>query len=96
MLNNNRWERTWPADGDGDRGSVPPDAIGDGGHRGREAVALATLVVFLAALWAAIFFSSTRVWGEYRSPAVELQDPPPRPSILVPTLSLGAADHEAP
>jgi hypothetical protein len=109
VLNNNRWEGMWPADGDGDHGPVPPEAVGDDGHRGREAAALATLVVVLAALWAAVFFSSTRVWGEYRSPAVELQDPPPRPTILVPRLSVdeaweiiegavsqGVGDHEGP
>ncbi len=60
-------------------------------RRGRDVVALAVLVGVLAALWATTFFASTRSWGEYRPPSVELQDPPPPPTILVPSLSLDEA-----
>ena len=60
-------------------------------RRGRDVVALTVLVGVLAALWATTFFASTRSWGEYRPPSVELQDPPPAPTILVPSLSLDEA-----
>ena len=76
-------------EGNGER--VPCNGTTEVTHRGRDAAALAALGVVLAALWAATFFSSTRVWGEYRPTGVELQEPPPPPTILVPALSLDEA-----
>jgi hypothetical protein len=80
-----------PADHDGNAQRARRDTSGRAGHRGRDAAALAGLVVVLAALWAATFFSSARVWGEYRPEVAELQDPPPPPTILVPALTLDEA-----
>jgi len=78
---------------DAERNSYPAprDPTAKMGRRGRDAVALAALVVVLGALWAITFFASTRSWGEYRPPSVELQDPPPPPAIVVPNLSLDEA-----
>ncbi len=75
---------------DGNGNPVSRDTVGEVRHRGRDAAALAALMVVLAALWAATFLFSTRVWGEYRPAEAELQEPPP-PTILVPTLSLDEA-----
>jgi len=61
------------------------------GQRGRDIVALVALGVALAALWATTFYSSTRLWGEYRPAMVDLQEPPPPLTILVPSLSLDEA-----
>ena len=78
-------------DHEGNVARVPSGSTTEITHRGRDTAALAALGVVLAALWAATFFSSTRVWGEYRPTGVELQEPPPPPTILVPTLSLDEA-----
>ncbi len=86
-----RWGRTLRPGGDGNGRPVRPDGLVKGRHRGRDVLVLISLVLALAALWAATFFSTTRSWGEYRPPQAALQDPPPPPTILVPSLSLDEA-----
>ena len=86
-----RGKVTLSAAHEGNGEGLPCNTTAQVWHRGRDAAALAGLMVVLAALWAAIFFSSTRVWGEYRPIAGELQEPPSPPTILVPTLSLDEA-----
>lgn len=70
---------------------APSDPTAKMGRRGRDVVALVALGVALAALWATTFYSSTGLWGEYRPATVDLQEPPPPPTILVPSLSLDEA-----
>lgn len=70
---------------------LPCDTTAHVWHRARDVAALAALVVLLATLWVGIFFSSTRLWGEYRPNAAERQEPPPRATILVPRLTLEEA-----
>ncbi len=77
--------------GGGNGGPIPRDARVEVPHRGRDLLPLVAIVVVLAALWAAIFFSGSRVWGEYHPSAAELQDPPPPPIVDLPALSLEEA-----
>ncbi len=77
--------------GNGNGGPILPDAAMEVPHRGRDVLPLVAIGVVLAALWAAIFFSGTRVWGEYHPSAAELQDPPPPPIVDLPALSLEQA-----
>lgn len=78
-------------DDDGNGMRVPCEATAQIGRRRREAAALAALVVVLAVLWVAIFLSTTGIWGEYRPVSTEIQDPPPPPTILVPSLTIDEA-----
>ena len=70
---------------------VLPEATATVGRRGREAAALISLLLVLGAVWGATFFSMTRLWGEYRPATATLQEPPPPPTILVPSLTLDEA-----
>ncbi len=89
----NRWDRTLRPGGGGNGRPDRPEGLVKGGHRGRDVVALISLLLALAALWTAVYSVNVRSWGEYRPPAAELQDPPPAPTILLPALTLDDAQE---